>query len=114
MRVLICGGRDYTNYRHFATVMCDQQKEFGTFTVIIHGGAKGADWCAHLFAGNGRQELTYRAEWEKYGSSAGPIRNQQMIDEGRPELVIAFPGGRGTADMVRRAKTAGIELVEVK
>lgn len=44
------------------------------------------------------------------GKAAGPIRNQRMLDEGKPDLVVAFPGGRGTADMVRRAKAAGVPV----
>jgi hypothetical protein len=48
------------------------------------------------------------ADWEKLGRSAGPIRNQAMLDEGRPDLVVAFPGHHGTADMVRRARAAGV------
>jgi len=52
------------------------------------------------------------ANWAELGRKAGPIRNQQMLDEGKPNLVVAFPGGRGTADIVRRARAAGIEVVE--
>lgn len=52
-------------------------------------------------------------DWDKYGNAAGPIRNQQMLDEGKPDLVVAFPGGRGTADMVNKARKAGIEVIEV-
>ena len=44
---------------------------------------------------------------------AGPERNARMLAEGRPDLVVAFPGGTGTADMVRRAKAAGVRVVEV-
>ena len=58
----------------------------------------------------------YPADWDKHGKAAGPIRNKQMIDEGKPDLVIAFPGGRGTAGAVRLAKFAGVtvRVVEVK
>lgn len=48
-----------------------------------------------------------------YNAKAGPDRNQRMIDEGRPGLVIAFPGGDGTADMIHRAQEAGIEVVRI-
>lgn len=54
---------------------------------------------------------TFRADWGKYGKSAGPRRNKQMLDEGRPDLVVAFEGGRGTADMVKQAKAAGVEVL---
>jgi hypothetical protein len=57
--------------------------------------------------------VVYPADWAKHGRAASPIRNQQMLDEGRPNLVVAFPGGRGTADMVRRARSAGVEVIEV-
>jgi hypothetical protein len=52
-----------------------------------------------------------KAEWKKYGPAAGPIRNQRMLDWG-PDLVVAFSGGKGTADMVRRARAAGVEVIE--
>ena len=58
--------------------------------------------------------VVFHADRAKYGRAAGPIRNQQMLDEGRPTLVVAFPDGRGTADMVRRARSAGVEVIEVK
>jgi len=53
------------------------------------------------------------ANWAGLGRKAGPIRNQEMLDQGRPNMVVAFPGGRGTADMVRRARGAGVEVIEV-
>jgi hypothetical protein len=54
----------------------------------------------------------YHADWQ-LGRKAGPIRNQRMLDEGRPELVIAFPGGRGTSDMTARARAAPLETISV-
>ena len=56
------------------------------------------------------RHVVYEAQWDKYGKAAGAIRNQQMLDEGKPELVVAFPGGRGTEDMVNRAKKAGLGI----
>lgn len=53
------------------------------------------------------------ADWEDLGRKAGPIRNQRMLDDGRPELVVAFPGGPGTAHMCRIAREAGVEVIEV-
>ena len=53
----------------------------------------------------------YPADWKKYGKSAGPLRNQRMIDEGKPDLVVAFPGGVGTADMISRAKAYNISVL---
>jgi len=56
--------------------------------------------------------IPFPPEWKRYGPKAGPIRNKQMLDEGRPDLVVAFPGGNGTNDMVKKAKAAGIEVIE--
>ena len=55
----------------------------------------------------------YPANWEEFGKRAGLIRNARMLTEGKPERVLAFPGGRGTADMVSRAREAGVEVCEV-
>lgn len=59
-----------------------------------------------------RPVRAFPADWHRDGKAAGPIRNRRMLLEGMPDLVVAFPGGRGTADMVRRARAAGIEVVE--
>jgi hypothetical protein len=81
---------------------------------IIHGGAAGADWCAGAVAElRDIPQSVFKADWKAHGRAAGPIRNQQMLDQGKPDLVLAFPGGRGTADMVRRAKAAGVEVREI-
>lgn len=111
-RILVCGGRDY----------CDQAMLFGTLDMedehdwiieIIQGGALGADRLARMWAHTRDVACTeFPADWDVHGKAAGPIRNQRMIDEGRPTKVMAFKGGRGTADMVRRAKKAGIPVFE--
>lgn len=53
------------------------------------------------------------ADWKRHGRAAGPIRNQKMLEE-KPEMVVAFPGGKGTADMVKKAGQAGIEVFVVE
>lgn len=58
--------------------------------------------------------LAMPADWARYGRRAGAVRNQRMLDEARPELVVAFPGGTGTADMVRRTHAAGIPLLDLR
>lgn len=81
--------------------------------VIVHGAARGADTIARLVAEDlGLATEAHPADWKKHGKAAGPIRNQEMLDSGI-DLVIAFPGGNGTADMVKRARQAGVEVVEV-
>lgn len=83
-------------------------------TRVIHGGAAGADHFADGWAAVQKVPTTiFEARWDKDGRAAGPIRNQRMLDEGKPDLVLAAPGGNGTADMVRRAKAAGVRVVTV-
>jgi len=80
---------------------------------IIEGGAKGADSMAREWAKVYDIPLeTYRADWVQYLRRAGPIRNQRMVDEAKPHCVIAFPGGAGTDDMKRRARRAGILVLD--
>jgi len=114
----VCGGRDFDSWKVLQEVLKD---EVGSFRgpnpeiVIIQGGAKGADFLAKVYAkwvGWSCEE--YPANWKKHGKAAGGIRNQQMLDEGKPDVVVAFPGGIGTADMIRRAKKAGVEVLEVE
>jgi len=113
MRILVCGGRNYDNYMSVFLVLKELSMESESL-YIIDGGASGADEHARNFRiFNEYSGKTFRANWKKHGKVAGPIRNQQMLDEGKPDLVIAFPGGTGTSDMVRRARNAGVEVVEV-
>lgn len=113
MRVLVCGGRDFSNRSWLFNVLDDFHKELN-ITLIIEGGAKGADSLARDWSfGAHIPHQTYFADWETYGKAAGPIRNQRMLDYGEPDLVIAFPGGRGTADMITRAKRAGVKVQEI-
>lgn len=113
MRVLVCGGRDYNDRDHIHNTLCELHETRGPFSVVIHGCATGADDEAMIWAQMmNLKHAPFRADWHTHGKSAGPLRNQQMIDQGKPAIVIAFPGGRGTADMVKRARLAGIEVIE--
>jgi hypothetical protein len=62
---------------------------------------------------HGLSQERFPADWDTHGRAAGPIRNQRMLDVGKPDFVIAFPGGHGTANMVRKAKAAGVQVLEV-
>ena len=85
----------------------------GPFERLIHGGARGVDRIAGKWAReHGVLEWDFLPEWHRAGTHDGSVRNQRMIEEAHPELVIAFPGGLGTADMVERAKAARIEVIE--
>lgn len=112
-RVLVCGGRDYSNRDHVWNTLTSLDHMLGPFAVVIHGAARGADSLGKEWAlANGRKEEPYKANWGVHGKAAGPIRNARMIKEGRLDLVIAFPGSDGTADMCKRAHYAGIEVIE--
>jgi len=113
MRVLVCGGRNYNDSIRISTVLTELDLT-RPFTALIHGGASGADRIAGKWATAGGLTVeSYPAEWGKFGYAAGPKRNAQMLAEGKPDIVVAFPGGKGTADMVRRAKAAGVEVMEI-
>lgn len=114
-RVLVCGGRDFTDVMRLNSVM-DRLHQHRNFSLVIDGAARGADTLGNEWAkSRGVTPLRFPANWTKYGKkSAGPIRNQQMLDEGKPDLVVAFPGGPGTKDMVRRAKAANVQVIEFK
>lgn len=118
-RVLICGGRDFNDYDLLANTL-DAGRQSGdlelgpTQGAIIHGASRGADLLASRYASeSGIQCFAFAADWDTYGRSAGPRRNQQMLDEGKPDIVIAFLGGRGTMDMILRATKAGVKVVRV-
>lgn len=118
IRILVCGGRDYLNYTKLSNTLDTLTHEFHPENItIIQGGAKGADFLAKVYCHcYSRGELfceEYPADWKQFGKSAGSIRNQQMLDSGRPDLVVACKGGYGTADMVKRAKVLGLKVVEV-
>lgn len=115
MRVLVCGGRDFCDWRKLSGTLTNLHMQRQAITEVVHGNAIGADWLAKAWAiSAGIPEKPFPAKWSEHGKAAGPIRNQQMLDEGKPNLVVAFPGGAGTRDMVTRAKKAGIEIVEVQ
>lgn len=135
MKILVCGGRYYTDRTRVFQVLDDLH--FGTgpdggplgtqrlISCVIHGacGVEADDWLGDMQGADGyaeewaiRQEVCrhrYPAAWRRLGKKAGPLRNQEMIDKERPDLVVAFPGSTGTADMIRRAKGCGIRVIEV-
>lgn len=116
MNILVCGGRTYDDYDVVASVLHDLifVEYKGAQVAIVHGGANGADKLAGRYAkSKGLCEIVVPANWDVHGRAAGPIRNQWMMDHCKPNLVVAFPGGRGTTDMKWRARKAGVGLLEV-
>ena len=114
MRVAFTGGRAFRDSARVRDAIMNLTEEATTAAglrlQVIVGDAAGADylvrrWCQALRI----PHRVYEARWAEYGRAAGPLRNQQMVEAG-PDLVVAFPGGAGTADMVRRAEAAGIPV----
>src|SRR5262245_41427687 len=101
-RVLVCGGRYYNDRGRVFDVLDALHKQ-QRIEIVIQGGATGADELARTWADlNNVEVATHLPDWNAHGRAAGPIRNQEMIDVSEPNLAVAFPGGRGTADMVAR------------
>lgn len=112
MRVLVCGGRAYRDPFRLQEVMNGLHKIHG-FTEVIEGGAHGADRIARLWAqAHAIQVTTVEADWRKHGRAAGPMRNAAMLAL-KPGLVVAFPGGPGTANMVSQACATGVQVIEI-
>lgn len=110
-RILVCGGRDFNDQTMVFGIL-DMISEERVINAVIQGDCPtGADKLARMWAISRNHHLDhFPADWLKHGRAAGPIRNQRMIDEGRPTMGLAFPGGRGTADMVRRLNAAAIPV----
>jgi hypothetical protein len=111
VRVLVCGGRAFDGAGDLSRYM-DAMHAFSPITELIHGGATGADSLAGSWARH--REIAVRvfpADWRKHGRAAGPRRNKQMLIEGKPDVVVAFPGGKGTDNMIAQAGLAGVRVV---
>ena len=131
LTVGVCGGRKYANGRRVYAVLDRLHRHYGIGR-LFHGDATGADawasvwrfemsvWSSALGLAPSPFEQPYPANWRPNGKldrSAGPRRNAEMLAaelaHGPVHLLVAFPGGRGTADMVRRAREAGVPVFEV-
>ena len=115
VRILICGDRNWCDM----SIIERELRKFPVGTIVIHGAAKGADILGGFVADKlGFKVISFPAKWNIYGRAAGPIRKQQMIDEGKPELVLAFHENlgesKGTRDMVSRARGIGIKVNVIK
>jgi ABC-type Fe3+-hydroxamate transport system substrate-binding protein len=117
VKVIVCGGRDYWD-ADFAFWYLDELLDAAVSIIpddfeIIEGGARGADALAFAWAmERGIKCTTVNANWDKYPKAAGPIRNGEMLKLD-PDLVVAFPGGRGTANMIQQAEKKGVQVIEI-
>ena len=127
MRILCCGDRNWSSYE----IIRRELEKFPKDTEIIQGCANGADkMSANIAKSLGLKLISskdnndiinnpgFPADWNKYGRAAGPIRNKQMLDEGKPDLVLAFhtniENSRGTKNMIEQAKKRGIKVILIK
>lgn len=111
MRVLVSGSRDWVNY-HTIKLVLDEFHAKSPITEIIHGAARGVDNFAGRWAEENKIPVRkFPAKWAEFGKAAGHIRNAEMLRDGLPEHVIAFPtGGPGTRNMIMQAKAANVPL----
>ena len=114
LRVLVCGSRNWTDHKSIWRLLNRLRTE-ATNISVIEGCAQGADYAAHEWIAPGVEIYHFPADWDRYGKGAGPIRNQQMLDEGKPDFVMAFTedlaNSKGTKDMVSRARRAGLTVL---
>lgn len=128
LRIGVTGGRDYDSWHSVVHAL----RQMPENAVLVHGAASGADrLCAEWWDMQGRTAEPHPADWtapcrptcknghrrtrpdgSDYCPAEGNYRNQRMVDSGL-DLLIAFPGGRGTADMVGRCKVAGVRVLEM-
>ena len=118
IRIIVTGSRHHTDVEmvergidEAITLACPVgPAEF----VIVHGDAPGADRIAKEYAQRSRSmsDEPHIAYWERYGKSAGPLRNQEMVDLGA-SIMVAFPhpDSRGTWDAIRKAVDVGIPVL---
>lgn len=107
MKILFCGGREYREIDKIIPVLANLDCDH-----CVVGDANGVDAiCAAYFHGKGIPVSRHIAKWRDYGTSAGPIRNSEML-KCHPDikLVIAFSGGNGTANMTKQANASGIKI----
>jgi hypothetical protein len=114
MRVLICGDRNWTDRRRIGWYL----NTLPVGSVVIHGNAPGVDRIAAELARElGFEVIAFPAQWWRYGRAAGPLRNKQMIDEGRPDKVAYahddLDASTDTRGIVDQAHSAGIPVERI-
>jgi hypothetical protein len=109
LRLLVCGGRHFSDAAMLYKVLNELHDKTPVW-LVINGGSPGADTLARDWSvSRDIAAQTFFANWREEGAAAGPNRNARMLAEGRPNFVVAFPGGKGTANMIAQAMHAGVD-----
>lgn len=114
MKILVCGSRKYNDIKKVYETL-DKLDATYQITAVVHGAASGADTLAGRWAEQrGKIIFAVPADWERYGKSAGPKRNIKMLTD-HPDIgmIVAFPGGAGTRDMINQGTKKNILILEV-
>lgn len=116
MRILITGSREWSDRAAIEDAIVKAARDAGATpqsTVIVHGKARGADTIA---ADIGRRYGCliegHKADWDRWGKSAGHRRNGEMVAAGA-DICLAFllPESVGTRDCIAQARKAGIPVI---
>ena len=112
--VLVCGGRNYFDKNRVDKILSAIHNRY-IIDRLVQGGQNGADYLAKKWAlKNNIDQVEYKADWEKHGRAAGPRRNKQMLQTEDPDLIIAFPGGKGTDNMISISRAANKKILIIK
>ncbi len=113
MRLLVCGGHHFEDAEmvHHELTALHWRKPI---SVVVHGSIAGVGIIAEAWARrHGIAVVRYPPNWEFYGKKAEGLRSDFMLTDSRPDFVVAFPGGRHTADLVQRAINVGLAVLAI-
>lgn len=103
MKTIIAGMRDYDSPETVERLAAHVHEMY-PITEVISGGAKGVDRFGEAWAEKSGIPITpFPADWDKYGKSAGPVRNAEMASAADALLAVWDGESRGTRDMIRKA-----------
>ena len=111
MKVIVAGGRNFVECSGDRANLRDALLKLGA-TEVVCGMARGADMFGYRVAKEiGLPIAEFSAEWDRFGKRAGMIRNAEMANYA--DALIAFPGKRGTLNMVAEADRRGLPIVKI-
>lgn len=108
MKVIVAGGRDFTNY-----ALVEEAIKISGFEIsqIVSGRAKGVDTLGEVWAlANNIPVEAFPADWSQHGRAAGPIRNKQMAEYADALIAIWDGESKGTANMIQQARNKRLNV----